>query len=278
MMRPSDTAGARACASTARIPWDGELPADLWRVVLRHLSLWQLRLLKTVSHSMANRCRRVLRSKEWQAWAINDVALQAEVATQATRSYALPMAVRFLEDCLTEAPLLGTIHRLKLTLVRRKKNDFTPVDSLVASNWSLFNLDRNAHGYDLHVVDMLIEVHGYGLCGSEYALRRVLADVVLEKHRFKHGEAAQAQLASELCSLQISQDLHEDGTPSCCDYDEDGTQTPLWGLLQQIGPVTNVGGKDDWCMHRLTHQNEHGRNMTYIDLLHLCANCPGLLT
>ena len=119
----SDTAGARACARTdhpARVPWDSELPAELWVIVLRHLSLMQLRLLKTVSRSMANRCRRVLRSSEWQAWAVNDYTLEREVATQATQSYALPMAVRFLEDYLTAPPVFGTIHRLKLKLAAER--------------------------------------------------------------------------------------------------------------------------------------------------------------
>ena len=277
----SDTSGARACAHAhhahhAHVPWDSELPVELWLVVLRHLSLMQLRLLKTVSHSMANRCRRVLRSKEWQDWCVNDHAMEREVATQATQSYALPLTVRFLEDYLTVPPVFGTIHRLKLKLVRRKKSDVRDIDSLVGSNWSFFLLgDQGSVG--IEVVDMLIEVHGHGLCGSEYALRRVLADVVLEKHRFKHNGGMQNHLARECCDTQITQELNADGTPSLGDVEEDGTQMPLWQLLQQIGPVTDVGGECGWMMHRVTHQNQHGRDLAFIDLLHLCGNCPGLL-
>ena len=64
----SDTPSARACARmrNAQVYWDSELPPELWLIVLRHLSLMQLRLLKTVSHSMAKRCRRVLCSSEWR--------------------------------------------------------------------------------------------------------------------------------------------------------------------------------------------------------------------
>lgn len=269
-------------AHRARVPWDGELPAELWLVVLRHMTLMQLRLLKTASHSMANRCRRVLRSKEWQEWETNDYALQREVATQATQSYALPMAVRFLEGHLTAPPLLGTIHHLKLKLGRRKKTDHAPVDSLVGSNWTLHCLNENDNGYDIHVVGMFIEVHGHGLCGSEYALRRVLADVALKKHGFTHTLHAEAQrfLATTLvCNAQLTQDENEDGThPGWSDVEDDGPGMPLWELLQSISPVTDVGGEDGWCMHRVTHQHQHGRNMHYVDLLHLCANCPGLLT
>jgi len=284
MLRNSDTpdtAGARACATNAhgkRVPWDSELPAELWVIVLRHLSLMQLRLLKTVSRSMANRCRRVLRSSEWQAWAANDYTLEREVATQATQSYALPMAVRFLEDYLTAPPLFGTIHRLKLKLVRRKRAEHLgEIDSLIGSNWSLFHLgDRGSFG--IEVVDMLVEVDGCGLCGCEYALRRTLADAVLEKRRFKHNGGMQNHLARECCDVQITQDLNADGTPSLGDVEEDGAQMPLWQLLQQIGPVTDVGGESDRMMHRVTHQNQHGRDLAYLDLLHLCGNCPGLLT
>ena len=279
MMCTSGTSCARACASecNALVPWDTELPVDLWLIVLRHMSLMQLRLLKTVSHSMANRCRRVLRSKEWQAWSANDYALEREVATQATQSYTLPMTVHILDNHLQRLLLYGTIHRLKLKLVRRKKTDVRPFDSLLASNWSLFHLGDSGD-IDVQVIDMLIDVHGHGLCGSEYALRRLLADVVLEgKHTFEHHQAVE-HLAQSLCDTHIRQEVEEDGTPSWGDVEENGTQMPLWQLLQQITPVTNIGGELGWSMHRITHQNQHGRDMAYLDVLHLCANCPGLFT
>ena len=279
MMRTPDRSCARTCVSecNAHVPWDTELPAELWLVVLRHMSLMQLRLLKTVSHSMANRCRRVLRSKEWQAWSVNDYALEREVSTQATQSYTLPMTVRFFDEHLQERPLRGTIHRLKLKLVRRVKTDVRPIDSLVASNWSLFRLSDEGD-VEVQVVDMLIEVHGYGLCGSEYTLRRLLADVVLGgSHAVENHEAAE-HLAQRLCDTRITQAVEEDGTPSWGDVEEDGCQMPTWQLFGHIGPVTNIGGELEWTMHRVTHQNQHGRDLAYLDLLHLCANFPGLLT
>ena len=278
-MRTSDASCARACASAcnAHVPWDTELPAELWLIVLRHMSLMQLRLLKTVSHSMANRCRRVLRSKEWQAWSANDYALEREVATQATQSYTLPMTVRILDEHLQMRPLHGTIHRLKLKLVRRVKTDARPIDSLLASNWSLFHLE-DPGDVNVQVVDMLIEVRGYGLCGSEYTLRRLLADVVLGgSHAAENHEAAE-HLAQRLCDTRITQEVEEDGTPSWGDVEEDGCQMPAWQLFAHIGPVTNIGGELEWTMHRVTHQNQHGRDLAYLDLLHLCANHPGLLT
>jgi len=261
----------------AHVSWDTELPAELWLVVLRHMSLMQLRLLKTVSHSMANRCRRVLRSKEWQAWSVNDYALECEVSTQATQSYTLPMTVRFLDDHLQMRPLRGTIYRLKLKLVRRVKTDVRAIDSLLASNWSLFHLEDPGDA-NVPVVDMPIDVHGYGLCGSEYTLRRLLADVVLgESHAVLNHRAAD-HLAQRLCDTRITQEVEEDGTPSWGDVAEDGCHMPLWQLLHHICPVTNIGGDLEWTMHRVTHQHQYGRDEAYLDLLHLCANFPSLFT
>ena len=115
---------------------------------------------------------------------------------------------------------------------------------------------------------MLIEVHGYGLCGSEYALRRVLADAVLDnavfdKHRsFGNPGVMQNHIARECCDREFTQELNADGTPSLGSMEEEETiEMPLPELLQHIAPVTDVGGKSGWMMHRVTHQNQHGRSM-----------------
>jgi hypothetical protein len=81
-----------------------------------------------------------------------------------------------------------------------------------------------------------------------------------------------------LCDTRITQEVEEDGTPSWGDVEEDGCQMPFWQLLHHIGPVTNIGGELEWTMHRVTHQNQHGRDLAYLDVLHLCANFPGLFT
>lgn len=257
------------------IDWGKELGPELWQLVLGHLSLMQLRLLKTVSRGMANHCRRVLRSEEWQTWRANEHALEMEVATQAPLNYSLPLPVVFLEDHLvTEAGMcFGTIHRLKLKLFNRRDETASAPDSLCLSNWSHRNLEDDGM-YDIRVVDMLIDVHGHGLCGSEYALRRVLADAM------DQTITANCKSFKEcICNTTIEQSVDADNKPvSGCVRRSEKEQWSLFTLLQEIRPVTCVGGPYGYATHCVTHQNEYGRVQSDIDLVHLCANYPGLIT
>tara|TARA_B100001063_G_C16704732_1_gene524545 strand:+ start:82 stop:861 length:780 start_codon:yes stop_codon:yes gene_type:complete len=257
------------------IDWENELGPELWRLVLGHLSLMQLRLLKMVSRRMANRCRQVLRSEEWQAWRANEHALEMEVATQAPLNYSLPLPVVFLEEHLvTDAGMcFGTIHRLKLKLFNHRDETAHAPDSLCLSNWSHNNLEDGGV-YDIRVVDMLIDVHGHGLCGSEYALRRVLADAMEQTITTNCKSFKEC-----ICNTTIEQSVDADNKPvSGCVRVGEKEQWSLFTLLQEIRPVTNVGGPYGYTTHHVTHQNEYGRAQSEIDLVHLCANCPGLIT
>ncbi len=255
--------------------WEKELRPELWQLVLGHLSLMQLRLLKTVSRGMANHCRRVLRSTEWQAWRANEHALEMEVATQAPLSYALPLPVTFLEDYLftdDAGQCFGTIHRLKLKLFNRSDETARAPDSLCPSNWSQTNLEDGGM-YDIRVVDMLIDVHGHGLCGSEYALRRVLADAM------EQTVTPYKSYKEYICNTTIEQSVDADNNPvSSIVRPSKKEQWSLFKLLEEIRPVTYVGGPCGAMTHCVTHQNEYGRAQDDIDLVHLCANNPGLIT
>ena len=265
--------------STRGPKWDAELPPELWSLVLGHLSLWQLRLVKTVSRSMANRCRKVLRSEEWQRWTANEHALACEVATQATRSYALPLKVVFFEDDLFHDAdvCTGTIHRLKLKLVRRTDN-VKAVDSLLGANWALYHL-HDEGDFDIEVVDMLIEVDGRGICGCEYALRRLLADAMQQRRLLRDTSTITKERDLDACDTAIFQEVDYDGTPDYGEvYEDGGRQWRLWKLLEEINPVTDVGNSNGYMVHRATHQAAYGRDRRNVDLLHLCANCPGLIT
>ena len=266
--------------STRRPKWDAELPAELWSLVLGHLSLMQLRLVKTVSRSMANRCRKVLRSAEWQSWTANEYALECEVATQATRSYALPLKVVLWEDDLfhDDDVCVGTIHRLKLKLVSRYNNN-EPVDSLLGANWAREHLEEEAGDHCVEVVDMLIEVDGRGLCGSEYALRRVLADAMEQRTLLRDTSETTKSRARDCCDTDIHQEVLPDGTPDWGEvHANQGRQWRLWKLLEEINPVTDVGGPHGYMVHRVTYQADQHRDRENIDLLHLCANHPGVIT
>ncbi len=259
--------------------WDAELPAELWPLVLGHLSLMQLRLVKTVSRSMASRCRKVLRSTEWQSWTANEHELQCEVSTQAARSYTLPLKVVFFEDDLfhDDDVCTGTIHRLKLKLVRRT-DSMRSLDSLLGANWSLYHLIDEGD-FDVEVADMLIEVDGRGLCGSEYALRRVLADALKARTLCRDTTESTMHRDQDVCDTTIWQEVNDDGTPDWGDVDQDkGRQWRFWKLLEEIKPVTDVGGPNGFMVHRVTHQQQYGREVRDVDLLHLCSNHPGVIT
>ncbi|MBD40746.1 MAG: hypothetical protein CMB11_10380 [Euryarchaeota archaeon] len=256
------------------IDWGKELGPELWQLVLGHLSLMQLRLLKTVSRGMANHCRRVLRSCEWQAWRANEHALEMEVATQAPLNYSLPLLVVFLEDHLVtdDGMCFGTIHRLKLKLFNRRDETASAPDSLCLSNWSHRTLEDGGM-YGIRVVDMLIDVHGHGLCGSEYALRRVLADAM------EQTITAAKHVKECICNTTIEQSVDADNKPVFgCVRPGEKEQWSLFRLLEEIRPVTYAGGPYGYMTHGVTHQNEYGRAQGDIDLVHLCANYPGLIT
>ena len=150
------------------------LPSELRRAILHHLSLVQLRMLKALSRATANHCRAVLRSKAWQAVAVNYYALDEEIKTQLI-SYKLPLTVScFSRYFPTDAPCLATIHKLKLVRLDGDGNLVTK-----RSAWDV-NDTANSDMCTI-ITDMCIEVHGYGICGSETTLRQVLQQAVRDR-------------------------------------------------------------------------------------------------
>ena len=269
---------------------------EMWVLILHNLSLMQLRLVKSVSRSMANHCRKTLRCDEWQDWGVNLYAMECDVATHATQSYSLPMTVRFFADTLVNPPCIATVHRLKLTL-HANRTEENPVNVFASSNWSgcHFTQDHTSK-HIVEVVDMLIEVHGRGICGSEYALRRVLSDELKERAFIRecppgypnptpaalmefeaHVVAQKEKLAQNVCSTLIRQDV-EDGQPGCHEVDDNFPQMNLWEILEQANPVTQIG-KSSYMMHRVPCQQiDYTRDNRHVDLMHVCAHHPCVIT
>lgn len=247
----------------------------MWRKILQNLSLPQLRLFKTVSNDMANHCRCVLRGEEWQRWGANSYALQCEVAIQATRCYSLPMDVCFYQEQLMGPYLTATIHRLKLKV---ETHSGQCPDSKIPSTWKRNVLENGM----VHVVDMLIDVHGKGICGSEYALRSVIAEEMKKRAFCRQSNDSREKFAYSVCDTNIYEyEAHDDDgnderwyeiDESCCG------EMDFWKLLQETVVVTNTGGRLGWTLHRATHQNQHGREQRWVDLLCVCTEAPGLLT
>lgn len=151
------------------------LPPELRRLVLQFLSLPKLRLLKTVSRSMATDCRAVLRSKAWQIKGANYYAMEEELKTQ-LHSYRLPLMVscfpKFFPDT---APCFAVIHRLRLN----RLNSYG--DALNADDVTTWDYRRDTSDISTIVSDMCIEVCGHGICGSITTLRQVLQEAMRER-------------------------------------------------------------------------------------------------
>tara|TARA_B100001094_G_C18153153_1_gene784880 strand:- start:1091 stop:1906 length:816 start_codon:yes stop_codon:yes gene_type:complete len=148
------------------------LPPELRRLVLQCLSLPQLRLLKTVSRSMATDCRTVLRSKAWQIRGANHYAMEEELKTQ-LHTYRLPLLVSCFPNCFPKtAPCLAVIHRLRLN----RLNSYG--DAVNADDVTTWGYTRDSSDLSTIVSDMCIEVRGHGICGSMTTLRQVLQEAV----------------------------------------------------------------------------------------------------
>ena len=126
---------------------------------------------------------------------------------------------------------------------------------------------------------MLIEVDGRGICGCEYALRRLLADALKARTVCRDTSETTMHRDKDACDTIIWQEVNDDGTPDWGEVDQNtGRQWRLWKLLEEINPVTDIGGSNGYMVHRVTYQADQHRDRENIDLLHLCANHPGLIT
>jgi len=209
------------------------LPSELRRAILHHLSLVQLRMLKTLSRAMANHCRAVLRSKAWQAVAANYYALEEEIKTQLV-SYKLPLTVScFCRYFPNDAPCLATIHKLKLARLDGDGN-------LVTKRSAWGDKDMANENMSTIITDMCIEVHGYGICGSETTLRQVLQQAMRDRAiRFTDPPTGWStrtdKMAKALFPFTVSQNPDpdaEDGLWSVTGLSND--QVPLNYILEEM--------------------------------------------
>ena len=268
---------------TCPTPWES-LPTEIWRTILCNLSLYRLRLFKLVSRDMANQCRWVLRSKQWQVWVANAHAMQKEVDAFAWhRPYTLPLTVRLFADNLTDPPCIATIHRFKCRLYDWYNTEF--LDPTVPDHWNRLTKFGKV---DLDILDMHIEVHGIGIVSSPYALRKLLGDELSERgvvpnHSQKVlSQQVRDELAKTVDGTVIYQDLiPTDDHPGWGDVEDGGSsdQMDLWELFQQVSPATDTGAM--WRMHASPHweYNHSDREARYhTNLLTVGMDTPGLLT
>lgn len=175
------------------------LHADLYVRILICLPLNALCGLKAVSRATANMCRCLIRSEEWQDTNQNEFDLQTALSGS-PQKIQFPFRVSILEDYFGRPGpeyhcnvrnggrfLLATVHRLNVVSF---DNDGERVPFHEASRMSADDI-RHV------IIDVCIEIDGYGILSSEQQLRSALQEIVLRRgaRRFpmQKGKALAAQ-------------------------------------------------------------------------------------
>ena len=234
------------------------LPPELLAHVLARLSLPQLRLVKAVSRATANTCRRVLRSDEWCVDA-NWYHMQEELKAQYS-SYKLPMTVSMFDEDFDDGhQCIATVHRLKLG--RMNAADCELLDTRnVEECWSVERLDDKS--IDTIILDICIEIHGRGIAGSEYMLRRMIQDAMRE-----HGNenAIRLRKADKIHTAQEEARLSGEFR-----FGMEAEQMSLTDLLFNICPATEIT-KGYWEVHDAPHSAQSGRESCPMTVLTMCG-------
>ena len=238
--------------------WASLVP-ELRRECLFTLTLPQLRLVKAVSRSTANDCRAVLRSDRWQCVGANRYALREEIKTQPLHEYKLPLTVTLCpEEFAVRDWLIATIHRLT---IHRVDDHGELCDPSEKGSWSWEKL----HEFDCTPSDMLIEVHGHGIFGSEASLRQFL-----QQHMRAHGVDTTHDYANVLWSCTLTGSGFRD-----YGVEDDWSQLCLYQLLGEIYLVTNVGA-NAWIINECPLYNQRtGNGREAVSVLTLMRRgCP----
>tara|TARA_B100000787_G_scaffold168409_1_gene157107 strand:+ start:2728 stop:3528 length:801 start_codon:yes stop_codon:yes gene_type:complete len=254
------------------------LPVELCRAILFHLSLTQLRLVKTVSRAMATSCRAVLRSEVWQGVGANIFALEDELKTQ-LHAYRLPLtvsvfSVHFPED----APCIATVHRLKLARYDNHEKACS-VDPQAWVNTEKHIIHEPALD-DEHTVitDMCIEVHRVGICGSETTFRQALQEAMrkwgLDNTGLDNTVIANGRLrlADSLWPYNVEYSADLSMVSRMWDASENKYihEVPLDHLLTRMDIATEVR-KGKWLTHDGPHSSQNGFDYCNgLDLMALC--------
>tara|TARA_B100000767_G_scaffold225641_1_gene215035 strand:+ start:1014 stop:1835 length:822 start_codon:yes stop_codon:yes gene_type:complete len=261
------------------------LPAELCRAILFHLSLTQLRLVKTVSRAMATSCRAVLRSEVWQDVGANMFVLEDELKTR-LHAYQLPLTVSFFGDHFPQgAPCIVTVHRLKLA--RYDKHE--KACSVDSQAWCSTNTDffHEPALDDEHTVitDMCIEVHRVGICGSETTLRQALQQAMrrwgLKSIIIEDGQQrpTTVKMADSLWPYNFEIDCDSPNSRSIrkmWDASENKYvhEMPLDNLLTKMDIATELRDGADGHKYKLVegpHSEQNG--FDYCDVLDLMTLC-----
>ena len=235
------------------------LSPDLVAKVLGHMWLPQLRLLKAVSRSMATACRAVLRgnqSCDGPRW----FHLTSELKTQQLSSYKLPLTVSIFDgDFDDDKKCIATVHRLKLM---RINDDGDILNARDVHEWKDDRMRDDT--IETVVSEMCIEIHGQGICGSEYTLRKLLQQVLRERGR---NERARGQTADQV-NAYIEEVDPKDGWCSL-GKKRGAKQMSLDTLLGQICPATELA-KNRWEVHEAPFSLHEDHDYIPLSVIYMC--------
>ena len=262
--------GRRPSAALAREE-DGaaapaRLPAHVWEAVLQSCPLPRLRLVKAVSREMANCARAVLRSEEWQAVAANETALAEEVRTQ-TDSLRLPLTVALFPQLFDdEAHCLATVHRLALGLVATE-GVHEHLDARDLHVWGDYAAGTGSE--QVLIRDLCVEVHGVGVCGSEFCLRQLAQELLRERGRRDADVdvVADAVLGADDGARPSECSAGTGLGPAWRGATGDGAWLPTEDLLSEMVLAPRVGSRR-WMLHEAPESGAPGFDRFHMNVLH----------
>ena len=123
---------------------------------------------------------------------------------------------------------------------------------------------------DTIVSEMCIEIHGQGICGSEYTLRKLLEQVLRERGR---NERARGKKADEVNAYNEEVDPKDEW---CALVKKGGVkEMSLDTLLRNICPATELT-KNRWEVHEAPHSLVADRDYYALNVLDMCQMGLGL--
>jgi hypothetical protein len=177
----------------------------------------------------------------------------------------LPLKVTIFHDRFKEGcKCIATVYRLKLLRMTDHGVMLNPRD---IHEWSgERQLDDSI---DTIIGDMCIEIHGQGIVGSEYSLRRMIQQMMRV-----HGSdnVDRGSFADKLNTIQEA-DVDEYGNYSVGGKDND--ELPLNTLLSNICSASEIT-PGRWEVHEAPFSGQNGRDFCEMDVLTMCQMGLGL--
>ena len=240
----------------------GHLPMEVRQKILAYLKLHSLRYLKTVNKSMANDCRCVIRSEDWQDMEWNNWQLEEDV-NGSMRQISFPFTVCILKDWFkppsyfsdnivrksANTLLFATIHSIDVLCTISTTSGIEKISVKKAMKLNPNDVEQ------IQIVDLCIEVHGYGIVSSEPCLRLLLQEIVCERGYRRHPMEKRFAVARPLLSGLIFENVMEEDTVnggqfvrrSMDDRSRNNAMTAL-ELLDSMEVVTDIGN-DKWVIN-----------------------------